>query len=144
MGKFLNTLSGMLLGLVGLTAHSDLSVSLRATHYSQRLEGKPMANGKPYRASAFTAACNLYPLGTLLKVYNPVSGIGMYARVTDRTAKTKHGLPGIDLSDKVFDGLKLSRRKGWGLIRVEAVEEAYPDMVFGVGGDDRFDNTPNV
>lgn len=96
----------------------NLHSAIRATHYGEKFNGKLMANGKPYRSTNLIAASNQYPLGTLLKVTNPLTGIGIYVRVQDRMARTKHGKPTIDLSEHAFELLGLRQKRGWGWVDV--------------------------
>lgn len=115
-----NTIMSLLLTVgSGMNLHS----AVRATHYGEKLNGKIMANGHPYRSANLIAASNNYPLGTLLKVTNPLTGIGIYVRVQDRTARTKHGKPVIDLSEHAFDLIGLRRKRGWGWVDVQIVDE---------------------
>lgn len=109
--------------LLSVGSSMGLHGAVRATHYGEKFNGKLMANGRPYKSSNLIAASNAYPLGTLLKVSNPLTGIGIYVRVQDRTARTKHGHPVIDLSEKAFDLIGLRRKRGWGWVDIETVED---------------------
>ena len=82
-----------------------------------------MADGHIYHSRVVSVASNQYDLGTVLRIVNPLTGIGVYARVTDRTAKTKHGKPVLDMSERAFDAIGLSRKKGWGWVRVSPVSD---------------------
>jgi len=55
-----------------------------ATYYSNRLQGKTKANGRPYNKHAMTAAYNRAPLGSKLKVTNRRTGKSVIVTVTDR------------------------------------------------------------
>jgi rare lipoprotein A len=56
-----------------------------ATFYHHDLHGELMANGEPYdHWNPGTAASNLYPLGTRLKVTRVATGESIVVRVTDR------------------------------------------------------------
>ena len=109
------------LGVILAVASSVNPQLMRATHYGPKLEGHTMANGHQYHARDMVVACNEYPLGTRLRLLNPVTLKGVYVVVTDRTAKTKHNKPVIDLSGHVFDVLGMSHRRGWGWIKVTPV-----------------------
>lgn len=114
----INLAFGLILGIA-----SNMNSSLtRATHYGSRFEGRLMANGHAYHSYIVSAASNQYPLGTVLRITNPLTGIGIYAEVTDRTGKSKHGRPMIDLSDAAYDAIGLKRRKGWGWVLVSEVK----------------------
>ena len=55
-----------------------------ATYYSNSLQGKIKANGRPYNKQALTAAYNRAPLGSKLKVTNRKTGKSVIVKVTDR------------------------------------------------------------
>ncbi len=94
--------------------HANNTLSTTATYYHPSLHGSRMANGLPYnRWDPMIAACNWYPLGTLLKITRWETGEYIYVRVQDR------GSPAltIDLSEAGFSRLGLLRE---GRIRVIA------------------------
>lgn len=70
-----------------------------ATFYHHSLAGRKMANGKPYRPGAYTAAHNRYKLGTRLKVTNRRTGRSVVVTVTDRCNCS------IDLSSAAFKAI---------------------------------------
>jgi rare lipoprotein A (peptidoglycan hydrolase) len=75
------------------------STATTATYYHPSLHGFTMANGTPYnRWDPMIAACNWYPLGTLLKVTRQATGEYIYVRVQDRGSR---GLT-LDLSEAGF------------------------------------------
>jgi rare lipoprotein A len=79
-------------------------VSGFATFYHDSLHGDLMANGEPYDMwDPTTAASNLYPLGTRLKVTRVVTGQSIVVRVTDRGAFEPPLL--VDLSYAAFVSL---------------------------------------
>lgn len=67
-----------------------------ASYYSDRFQGRKMANGQPYHRDSFTCAHLRYPFGTLLKVRNPVNEKECLVEVTDRGPYSKKFT--IDLS----------------------------------------------
>lgn len=77
-------------------------LSLKASYYVNNCCGKDVcitANGEVYDDSQLTAACNLVPLGTILKVQHKEKEIQV--RVNDRISK-KYGSSRIDLSKGAF------------------------------------------
>lgn len=87
-----------------------------ASFYANSLEGQLMKNGKPYNASAYTAASTKYPLNTLLKVsYKKKSVI---VRVTDTGRFHKKHL---DLSRSAFRHLEKDLGKGIIDVKVEEI-----------------------
>lgn len=73
-----------------------------------------MANGNIFSDSKYTCATRLYPLGTLLDIYNPISHKGVVVKVTDRIGK-RFAKTRIDLSKKSFESIA---RLDNGLIKV--------------------------
>lgn len=76
----------------------ELGENLRyeTTWTTHKLQGKLMADGTPYTTEGMTAACNDFPLGTLLMV-----NLGprfLIVTVTDRMAEDNK----LDLSRKAF------------------------------------------
>ena len=58
-----------------------------ATWYGPGFQGRPMANGQIFDMNdPTTTACNLYPLGTWLRVTNPANGKSIVVQVRDRGA----------------------------------------------------------
>jgi rare lipoprotein A len=75
-----------------------------ATFYDDSLHGDLMANSQPYNMwDPTTAASNLYPLGTRLKVTRVVTGRSIVVRVTDRGGMEPPLL--VDLSYAAFVSL---------------------------------------
>ncbi|MGV3530302.1 MAG: septal ring lytic transglycosylase RlpA family protein [Flavisolibacter sp.] len=58
-----------------------------ASYYSSRLQGRPTASGERYDREKFTAACNILPLGTVIRVTNVRNGKSVRVRVNDRLSK---------------------------------------------------------
>lgn len=68
----------------------------KASYYSDKLHGRKMSNGEKYHRDSMTCAHLHYPLGTLLKVRNPLNDKEVFVRVTDRGPYSKRYI--IDLS----------------------------------------------
>jgi len=88
---------------VGMLALSEPAVThalgTTATYYHPSLHGLLMANGEPYnRWDPGIAACNWYPLGTVLRVTRQETGAELYVRVKDRGSRQLT----LDLSEAGF------------------------------------------
>ena len=74
-----------------------------ASFYSDKFVGKKTANGEIFSQKKMTAACNLLPLGTKIKVTNIKNGKSVIVRTNDRLhPKTKRI---IDLSKAAAEKL---------------------------------------
>jgi len=98
-----------------------------ASWYHPSFAGRRMANGQPYRPSAFTAAHKTLPLDSHARVRNLVSGVEVVVRITDR---------GPHLPDRVVDVSQAAARLlglvGLGVTLVEvhsADEEEWSEFV---------------
>lgn len=78
------------------TLQAQITVKGNASYYSDRLHGRRMSNGDRYHKDSLTCAHLTYPLGTMLKVRNPLNNKEVIVKVTDRGPHTKRFL--IDLS----------------------------------------------
>ena len=56
----------------------------QASYYAGKFEGRKTANGEIFRHSKLTAACNILPLGTWIKVTNLRNGKSVVVKVNDR------------------------------------------------------------
>ncbi len=76
----------MLVGTTCLMAQVQYGKTVRgiASFYSDKFEGRKMANGEPYRRDSFTCAHLHYSFGTLLMVRNVANDKECVVRVTDR------------------------------------------------------------
>ncbi len=66
---------------------SDISKRLlygQASYYAQKFEGRKTATGEIFRQSQMTAACNVLPLGTWVRVTNLKNGKSIVVRTNDR------------------------------------------------------------
>lgn len=75
-----------------------------ASFYGFELDGRKMANGKPFDPLAFTCASWFYPLGTHLQVENMANGRVIIVEVTDRGPAKRLVAKGriVDLSFAAF------------------------------------------
>lgn len=83
-----------LFGICILTAQDTTKGN--ASYYSDKLHGRKMSNGQAYHRDSMTCAHLKYPLGSLLKVRNPLNGKEVIVKVTDRGPFTRKFI--IDLS----------------------------------------------
>lgn len=67
-----------------------------ASYYHDKFEGRRMANGRLYSRDKLTAACNVLPLNTWIKVTSILNGRTVIVKVTDRLHKKNTRL--VDLS----------------------------------------------
>lgn len=56
----------------------------QASFYGAKFEGRKTSSGDIFRHAKFTAACNVVPLGTWLRVTNLRNGKSVLVRVNDR------------------------------------------------------------
>jgi len=77
-----------------------------------------MANGRQFSDYGLTAACNSFPLGTKVRVTNPVTKAYVCVSITDRTAKMFKGKR-IDLSKRAMFVLGGQWAIDKGLIKVD-------------------------
>ena len=56
----------------------------KASFYSNKFHGRQTANGEIFNQDKFTAACNILPLGTWIRVTNLSNGKTVVVRTTDR------------------------------------------------------------
>jgi rare lipoprotein A len=68
----------------------------RASYYSNKFQGKRMANGQPYRKGKLTAAHKTLPFGTKVKVTNQQNGKTVKVKITDRGPHSRSRI--VDLS----------------------------------------------
>lgn len=83
----------------------------RASWYGSDFQGSPMANGEPYNMyDPTTTACNIYPLGSWLRVTSNRTGRSVVVRVTDTGAFREPFL--VDLSYAAFRAID-DPAEGW-------------------------------
>ena len=67
-----------------LSLASGGALAETASVYSKRLDGRPMANGRPYRHGRISVAHKTLPLGTWVSLRSCATGRSVTAQVTDR------------------------------------------------------------
>ncbi|MFI5185659.1 MAG: septal ring lytic transglycosylase RlpA family protein [Chitinophagales bacterium] len=55
-----------------------------ASFYANKFEGRETANGEIFSQKKMTAACNVLPLGTWIRVTNLHNGLSVVVKVNDR------------------------------------------------------------
>ncbi len=86
----------------------------QASYYAAKFEGRRTANGETFRQNKLTAACNVLPLGTWVKVTNLRNGKTVVVKTNDRLHKKTKRI--IDLSTVATKKLGYTKR---GLTRVK-------------------------
>ena len=96
----------------------------RASYYARGLEGRRMANGRPFRAESQAAASKTLPLGTTARVTNRANGRSTTVRVEDRGPH----VPGrdLDVSPRAAEQLGM-RRDGVAPVEIAPIEVPQPD-----------------
>ena len=100
--------------LSNLPATSQILQKGKASYYANKLHGRTMSNGEKYHKDSMTCAHLKYPLGTMLRVRNPLNGKEVIVKVTDRGPHVKKYI--IDLSRAAAKELDMLRA---GFMQVE-------------------------
>ncbi len=95
------------------------AVTGTAATYSSRADGSKTSSGELFHNSRLTAACNLYPLGSWVRVSNPKNGKSVLVRINDRTSQKKTA-PIIQLSRSAVSRLGFLRT-GTAKIKIEQI-----------------------
>lgn len=94
-----------------------------ASYYSDKFEGKMTANGELYSKDAFTAAHNVLPLGTWIRVTNLSNRRAVVVRVNDRLHHRNRRI--VDLSRAAAKKLGYIT-KGLTRVKVEVLGKKKP------------------
>ena len=92
----------------------------QASYYAQKFEGRPTANGETFRQGKLTAACNVLPLGTWVKVTNLRNGKTIVVKTNDRLHKKTKRI--IDLTTTGTKKLGFTK-KGLTRVKIEVYKE---------------------
>ena len=95
-----------------------------ASFYSNSFNGKKTANGEIYSHKKMTAACNVLPLGTWIKVTNLRNGKSVVVKTNDRLHSKMKRV--IDLSREAADKLDYVK-SGLTRVRVEVIGKKKPE-----------------
>jgi len=94
-----------------------------ASFYSNSFNGKKTANGEVYSHKKMTAACNVLPLGTWIKVTNLRNGKSIIVKTNDRLHTKMKRV--VDLSREAADKLDYVK-SGLTRVRVEVIGKKKP------------------
>ncbi|HJW17102.1 MAG TPA: septal ring lytic transglycosylase RlpA family protein [Flavisolibacter sp.] len=91
-----------------------------ASYYADKFNGRPTANGEIYDHNKLTAACNILPLGTWIRVTNLKNNKSVIVKTNDRLHPRMKRI--VDLSKSAA---KLLAYTGRGLtqVKVEVLEK---------------------
>lgn len=92
----------------------------QASFYSNKFHGKRTANGEIFNQEKFTAACNILPLGTWIRVTNLRNGKSVIVKTTDRLHPRMRRL--VDLSRSAAKKLDYISH-GLTRVKVEVVDQ---------------------
>jgi rare lipoprotein A len=95
-----------------------------ASYYSNSFNGKKTANGEIYSHKKMTAACNVLPLGTWIKVTNLRNGKSVIVKTNDRLHTRMKRV--VDLSREAADKLDYIK-SGLTKVRVEVIGKKKPE-----------------
>jgi rare lipoprotein A len=95
-----------------------------ASYYSNSFNGKQTANGEIYSHKKMTAACNVLPLGTWIKVTNLRNGKSVVVKTNDRLHTRMKRV--VDLSREAADKLDYVK-SGLTRVRVEVIGKKKPE-----------------
>ncbi len=95
-----------------------------ASYYSNSFNGKKTANGEIFSQKKMTAACNVLPLGTWLRVTNLRNGRSVLVRTNDRLHSRMKRV--VDLSRSAAEKLNYVK-SGLTRVRVEVLGKKKPE-----------------
>src|SRR6187551_32505 len=95
-----------------------------ASFYSNSFNGKKTANGEIYSHKKMTAACNVLPLGTWIRVTNLRNGKSVVVKTNDRLHTRMKRV--VDLSREAADKLGYVK-SGLTRVRVEVIGKRKPE-----------------
>ncbi len=91
-----------------------------ASYYADKFNGRPTANGEIYTHKKLTAACNILPLGTWLKVTNLRNNKFVIVKTNDRLHARMKRI--VDLSKSAAEKLGFTKR-GLTQVKVEVIDK---------------------
>jgi rare lipoprotein A len=94
-----------------------------ASFYANKFHGRKTANGDIFSQDKLTAACNVLPLGTLIRVTNLRNGRSVIVKVNDRMHSKMKRV--VDLSRSAAQKLNFIR-SGLTKVKVEVLENKSP------------------
>lgn len=97
-----------------------------ASYYGKGFHGKKTANGEIFNENGMTAACNVLPLGTWIRVTNLKNNKSVVVKVNDRLHYRMRRL--VDMSKASAQKLDYIR-SGLTKVRVEVLGKSIPDSL---------------
>jgi rare lipoprotein A len=94
-----------------------------ASFYAKKFQGRKTSNGEIYRNELLTAACNVFPLNTWIKVTNLINNSWVIVKINDRMHPKNKRL--VDLSSSAAQLLGYSS-KGLTEVKVEVLHNHDP------------------
>ena len=94
-----------------------------ASFYANKFDGRKTANGEIFSQQKFTAACNLLPLGTWIRVTNLRNGRAVIVKINDRLHPRMKRI--VDLSRTAAQQLNYLR-SGLTKVKVEVIPARTP------------------
>lgn len=91
-----------------------------ASYYANKFHGRTTANGEVFSQDKLTAACNVLPLGTWIKVTNLRNGRSVIVKVNDRMHPKMKRV--VDLSRSAAQKLNFIK-SGLTKVKVEVIED---------------------
>ena len=98
-----------------------------ASFYATRFHGRKTANGETYRNELLTAACNILPLNTWIKVTNLINNNSVIVKINDRLHAKNKRL--VDLSSSAAHLLGYTAQ-GLTKVKVEVLNNFNPQASF--------------
>ena len=105
---------------VSTKAHSKKTYYGIASYYADKFNGRPTASGEIYSHQKLTAACNILPLGTWVKVTNLRNNKFVIVKTNDRLHPRMKRI--VDLSKSAAQALAYTGR-GLTQVKVEVIEK---------------------
>jgi rare lipoprotein A len=95
-----------------------------ASYYAEKFHGRKTASGEIYKHENYTAACNMFPLDTWIKVTNLKNAKTIIVRINDRLhPKNKRLLDLSESSAKILGYISQGITK----VKIEALENFNPE-----------------
>ena len=90
-----------------------------ASYYANKFEGRQTANGEIFSQKKLTAACNVLPMGTWIKVTNLRNGRSVVVKINDRLHYRMKRV--VDLS--AIAARQIGHKDGLTTVKVEVLEK---------------------
>ncbi|MDP4284667.1 MAG: septal ring lytic transglycosylase RlpA family protein [Bacteroidota bacterium] len=97
-----------------------------ASYYAKKFNGRKTTNGETYQHEKYTAACNILPLNTWIKVTNLKNNKSVIVKINDRMNRKNKRL--VDLSQSAAKKLGYFS-SGLTRVKVEVLKGYSPDNI---------------